>query len=83
MCWAPYACSYNALSNRQAWQTLSRSTVLQNPVAQHVYEDVEASNDGQRKVVFVASKLEVLEKTVNSGIANIAPVDEGQQPKTE
>lgn len=54
--------------------------LLQDPVTRHIDADVRYVEDRQSNVEFGSSEFEILDQTVDFGIANVAAVDEGEEP---
>lgn len=67
----------------QARKIIARSNILEEPIAGHVDADVGNIENGQCDVEFVAVELQVVGQAIDACIADIAPIDKGEQPKTK
>ena len=75
--------AYETPCEHQARKIIARTDVFEKPIAGHVDADVGNVENGQCDVEFVPIELQVVGQAVNTCIADIAPIDEGEQPKAK
>ena len=57
-----------------------RSEPLNDQVRGHIHENIRHIENHQGNVEFVPSQFEIFNKSIDFGIANVASVDESEQP---
>ena len=64
--------------NDQSWKVIACFEIFDDPVRRHVNEDVGDVEDDQSNIESCPMQVEIFYKAINSGIANVGPVNEGK-----